>query len=402
MIPDTGGRYYFIPLLPVGTPPSVRERFTKVIQPGECATTAAYCELLNRYCPPTENGGEEPAANRACVLKCGRAVAVLQSRENLFEKQPFAVELPRWVTGLAAQRDSGGLRLSWEADPEARLYRVWKRRPGATVYPEWELVKDAVRENTCRLATVDSGTFAVTAATSAKRRLEGHVNYGEYLLFRADESPIVAQLVVAGQGSRTERVSWTDESLPAAQEVWRIFNGVQPGHEQAAEAVLNAFHELIEAFQAKDLDRLMACYDPEYRDSNGYGLEYVRRAWLWWYQRTVIPYVVAQPRQWDTSQAGEGVVRLTAWNRFRGAMVWDEPFNCHGRVRIPRHEGERVTWTWRRNASGQWKLLQTAPALPNFGEMLWNSRGHDVKHEMSDFADTPASRGGGATRPAGR
>jgi len=402
MIPDTGGRYYFIPLLPVGTPPSVREHFAKVIQPGECATTAAYQELLNRYYPPTENSEEPPATNRACVLKCGRAIAVLQSRENLFEKQPFAVELPRWVTGLAAQRESGGLRLTWQADPEARLYRVWKRRLGATVYPEWELVKEAGQQHSCLLANVETGTFGITAVTVAKRRLEGYVNFGEYLLFRADESPIVEQLVVAGQGSRTEPISWTDESLPATQEVWRIFDGVQQGHEQAAEAVLDAFGELIAAFEAKDLDRLMACYDPDYHDSNGYGLEYVRRAWLWWYQRTVIPYVVAQPRRWDTSQAGEGLVGLTAWNRFRGTMVWDEPFGCHGRVRIPRHEGERVTWTWRRNASGQWKLLRTAPALPNFGEMLWNSRGHDVPHQMSDFADTPASRAGASARPPQR
>jgi hypothetical protein len=402
MIPDTGGRYYFIPLLPVGTPPSVGQHFAKVIQPGECSTTAAYRELLNRYYPPTENGGESAATNRACVLKCGRAVAVLQSRENLFEKQAFTVELPCWVSGLGAQRESGGIRLSWDRAAEARFYRVWKRRPGATVYPEWELVKDAGQQNSCWLPKMESGTFGITAVTAVKRRLEGHVNYGEYLLFRADESPIVEQLAVTGQGSRTEPVSWTDESLPAAQEVWRVFDGVDKGHEQAAAAVLNAFEELIVAFEAKDLDRLMSFYDPEYRDSNGYGAEYVRRAWLWWYQRTVIPYVVAQPRKWDTSQAREGLVRCTAWNRFRGTMVWDEPFGYHGRVRIPRHPGEQVTWTWRRNATGKWKVVRTAPALPNFGEMLWNSRGHDVQHQMSDFADTPASKAGESPLPAQR
>lgn len=179
--------------------------------------------------------------------------------------------------------------------------------------------------------------------------------------------------------------------MPATQEVWRIFAGVQKGHEKEAEALLESFRGLTSAFEARDLDRLMSCYDPDYRDSNGYGVEYVRRAWLWWFQRTVIPYVVAQVRRWDTSRAAEGVISFTAWNRFRGTIVCDEPFGDHGRVRIPRHEGERVTWTWKRNRSGDWKLMGTAPALPNFGEMLWNSRGHDLKHTMEEFSDTPAS-----------
>jgi hypothetical protein len=51
-----------------------------------------------------------------------------------------------------------------------------------------------------------------------------------------------------------------------------------------------------------------------------------------------------------------------------------------------------LTWTWEKDIAGQWKLIRTEPALPNFGEMLWNSRGHDVKHEMKGFTDTPDSR----------
>ena len=393
MIPDTGGRYYFIPLLPVGTPSSVLQHFEKIIRPGECSTASAYRELLNRYYPPTENSGDSNATNRACVLKCGRAIAVLQSRENLYEKQPFTVEAPRWVTGLRAQREHGGIRLTWDRDSEARAYRAWKRIPKAKVYPEWELAKEGIRTNSCVLDKTEAGTFGITATTSAKALLSGTVNYGEYLLFTAEESPIVEQVVVAGDVNRAETIQWSDESLPATQEVWRIFTGVQTSHEREAEAVLESFRELIAAFEAKDLDGLMSFYAPDYRDSNGYGTEYVRRAWSWWYQRTVVPYVVAQVRNWDTSRAGDGLISFTAWNRFRGTMVWDEPFGHHGRVRIPRHEGERVTWAWKRNERGQWKLIRTEPALPNFGEMLWNSRGHDVNHTMGEFSDPPAPKG---------
>jgi len=277
----------------------------------------------------------------------------MQSRENLYEKQPFAVELPRWVTGLQMERPgqgAGALRLKWDADPAAQSYSLWKRIPGATVYPQWELIEDRIRTNGFIVRAVDHGTFAVTARTSAKRRLEGTVNFAEYLLFQADESPIVEQIVVGKEESHIENISWTDDSLPEKQEVWRIFEGVSRGNEKDAEAVLESFRGLVTAFEAKDLDRLMSFYSPDYRDSNGYGTEYVRRAWLWWFQRTVIPYVVAQVRAWDMSKAGEGLVSFTSWNRFRGTIVWDEPFGYHGRVRIPRHDGDRVTWSWRRTA----------------------------------------------------
>jgi hypothetical protein len=337
MIPDTGGRYYFIPLLPVGTPEAARKSFARILQPNEAASIEAYRQILERYYRATENTGASNATNRACVLRCGRAVAVMQSRENLFEKQPFAVELPRWITGLQAQVQSDGLHLQWTSDAQARFYQVWRRTPGAKVYPEWELVKDQVSEPACVLPGMRSGTFGVSAVTGARQRLEGTVNFTDYLLFQDDESPILEQLVADGNACRVEPIAWTDPSLPERQEVWRIFDGVGPDHKAEAEQVLGSFGGLIAAFEAKDLDRLMAFYDADYHDSNGYSAEYVRRAWLWWYQRTVIPYVVAQVRSWDTSRAGEGLISFTAWNRFRGTIVWDEPFGYHGRVRIPRH-----------------------------------------------------------------
>jgi len=100
------------------------------------------------------------------------------------------------------------------------------------------------------------------------------------------------QAVVTKDHCATEKIVWTDESLPERQEVWRIFAGVNGDHQKDEEAVLETFRRLIAAYEGKDLDGLMSFYSPDYRDSNGYSTEYVRRAWLWWYQRTVMPYVV--------------------------------------------------------------------------------------------------------------
>ena len=72
---------------------------------------------------------------------------------------------------------------------------------------------------------------------------------------------------------------------------------------------------------------------------------------------------------------GGGDPEPTAWNRLRAGIVWDEPVSCHGRVHILHYDGGRVTWTWKKGNAGQWKILRTESALPNFGEMLWNRRG---------------------------
>src|SRR6266705_3409451 len=109
-----------------------------------------------RALPLLEDSGGSSANYRACVLKCGRAIAVMQSRENLYERQPFTVDLPRWVSGLRAQREAGGIRLAWQSDPAALSYRVWKRIEGARVYPEWELVKDGLLANSCSLPGTES------------------------------------------------------------------------------------------------------------------------------------------------------------------------------------------------------------------------------------------------------
>ena len=78
----------------------------------------------------------------------------MQSRENLFEKQPFTVDVPSWVTGLEARKESGGLRLTWAKDAAASSYRVWERIPGAKVYPEWKPVKDGAQRELNRACRV--------------------------------------------------------------------------------------------------------------------------------------------------------------------------------------------------------------------------------------------------------
>ena len=65
-------------------------------------------------------------------------------------------------------------------------------------------------------------------------------------------------------------------------------------------------------------------------------------------------------------------------------------FSHPGRYVVPLFQRPYV-WT----EDEQWKLLRTEPALPNFGEMLWIGRGHDVKHTMDEFSDTPKHQASG-------
>jgi hypothetical protein len=54
MIPDTGGRFYFIPLLPVGTPQEVVNRFERIIRPNEFSTVEGYRQMLEIVYPQTK------------------------------------------------------------------------------------------------------------------------------------------------------------------------------------------------------------------------------------------------------------------------------------------------------------------------------------------------------------
>lgn len=372
LIPNKS-RYFFIPLLPPATPEDVLGRFAHVIRPGECDAEADYEALLNRFYPETDTG-------TAWTARINGHAYVMQSHENLYERQTYRLDLPRSVRGLLAEWTDAGLALSWPHDPGAARYVVC-RADGGGIESARPIAESAAAEFVDKTARRGAAyAYAVRAETSAKERVEGAVNYLDYLVFSESMSRVAEYIAVNADGTfQTAACGAADDPRPASQVVYPTFDGAEGPHRAIAEEIVAAIDGFKAAYDAGDWKRLAALYAEDYADPNGYHKEYADRAWKWWLFRNNSFCFQRQIRCWDFSDwAGSGVVRVHMFALCRALRRDDQPFGSgyDGTLRIPRTPTEEVWFTWKRE-DGAWRIAATDPALPNFQEMLWNSRGSD-------------------------
>lgn len=373
LIPDKC-RCFFIPLLPPTTPEATLARFERVIPTGACDSEAEYEALLHAHYPDPETGS-------AFVASVNGHTYVMQTRENLYERQDYRVALPRRVRGIRARWTEDGLALAWDADPGATRYHVCRnegaftdpmRRVGETGAASF-LDADAPRGT--RLV------YTVLAATASREIVTGHVNYLDYLVFSESVSVEAEYAVVWEDGrAETKTVPEPEDDRPVSQVVHPVYDGVPPDRQGDAEAVVAAIDAFKAAYNAGDWRGVAALYAEDYRDANGYSREYAVRAWRWWFFRCNTFRHLRQIRHWDFAEAdADGPVRVRMFSLARAGRRDDAPFGSHydGSVRVPRTADEEVVFTWRRGADGAWRIRHTDPAFPNFAEMLWCSRGSD-------------------------
>lgn len=418
LIPNKS-RYYYIPLLPPNTPPSALDRFEKVIHVQQCNTEEGYQKILDAHYPEPEDKGS------AWITTLNGYTYVMQTHENLYERQTYSILLPTPVHELAAERTPEGLRLTWGAVEGASMYHVY--RVEGTSFPApngfsttiWKAgeaplddpelmsagithVKDipfrrpdplpayAHTEKTAFLdPNLEAGkdyVYTVTATTTVMERKEGTVNYLDYLVFSRTESPPAVQLVVSADGHiRAEPIKDPEDPRPASQ-VWHpLWEGVPEKYRSIAQEIVARIDEFKDAYDSRDLERIADLYSREYTDPNGYHWEYAYRAWKWWLFRNNSFCMLRQIRRWDFSDYERtGEIRVRLFSLFRACRYDDQPFGYHydGTVRIPRHVDEEVTYSWKRDSDNKWRIVQTDPAVPNFNEMLWNSRGSDCAEKL--------------------
>lgn len=378
LIPNKS-KYYFIPLLPPKTPKNVLDRFQHVVQPGECDSVGEYQALLDKYYAEPENAGS------ASIMSINDHVYVMQSHENLYEKQTYAVNLPKPVRGLGAEWTDDGVRLTWDADPGASV-RYFFRTDGppslgmaealefvGKTDMDFFLDRKAPRDRIC--------TYMATADTSTLERREGTVNYLDYLVFSLTTS-IPDEVVTLHPDGKvvTGPIPVPEDTRPDNQIVYPTFEGVAEGSMPLAVEIVQRINQMKAAYDDMNWRKLTELYSRAYEDPNGFHREYAGRAWKWWFQRNQRTCLLRQIRHWDFSKYTEsGLVSVRMFSLFRAMRRDDQPFGYgfSGTLRIPRHEDEEVTYTWIREEDGQWRIVKTDPAVPNFEEMLWNSRGGD-------------------------
>ena len=134
------------------------------------------------------------------------------------------------------------------------------------------------------------------------------------------------------------------------------------------------------AFAQKDLNGVMDLYSPDYQDPQGWQIQYVRRAFEWFFQHYRACVMHRQIRQWDFSaydtsgpeaaDAATGPIAVLLYCRFSGYALSDPT----GRMAdlpayFPRTNTSEV-WFYFAEREGVWRIVRTDPALPNFKDIL--------------------------------
>ena len=375
LIPNRGDRYW-VPLLSPHALPEVRSTFSAVAQPGTMATPADWANLLDQYAERTGEGA-------AFTSQVGRGIFVLNTRENEAEKQTvYLPEVPAPVHGLAARREGESITLTWPFREGDVAYRVYRR-----VLPEtaFTLVASGLDQRTFTdpvvLADL-SVAYAVTALTNETEPFEAAVGYGEYLALSTVESRIAEEVTLTPLLTMANAIPVTPPEPPpmALAPWWPDFTGLDESARREAEGIVQRVEVLDDALARGDFNGVLDLYAVDYADPDGWRLEYVRRAWQWFFERYTAARLHRQIRSWDFSGlTGEGVVRLRMYCRVTAVALTDSS----GRVAdipvtFPAAENGDVTLTWS-NKEGVWRIAATSPAFPNFGELLAASSGpHDA------------------------
>ena len=385
LVPNRPG-VFWVPLMAAHAVPGTVGGFNTLVQPGTVPDAAKWAELAARLHPPAD-----PAAT-AFTARVGRGVFVMNSRENVIETQTFSLpELPAPVRGLNARREAGGITLAWPFREGDVAYSVWRRIEPDT---HFSLIAKGIdqRQFTDTTALPDqTAAYAVTALTSDKEPLSGTVGFGESFVFSAVESRIAeeAQLTplmayadgkaLPGFGDETARIIPPAPPLEGAAGAlpwWPYYGGLTEGQQQVAMEITARIEAMEQAFNGGSLDKLMDFYGDDYKDAQGWGAEYVMRAWQWFFERYRGPRMHRQIRRWDFSAfEAEGRVSVLLYCRFSGAPLSDPAgLRAGAPVALPLSDSGEVWFDWTKSGD-EWRMERTQPAVPNMRELLSFSAG---------------------------
>ncbi len=299
-------RYGWIPVLPPETAPEVLGRFERIIRPGEIQSEQHARAILDEHFPPVDRGD-------AWSFHAGPLLAAANSHEHWPLPQTVKLRVPARPVGV--RFDNG--QLSWATRPEATGYRVWRLRENE----ETLLTPEPLVGGSCTVEEpFPHDRYAVSAVTTAGEELAGTLHIHDFLLLSARESRRSLWIAEDGSGIERHRIGeWIPEptaGLLADEERAAACTPVEDlaspliedddPHAAAKRAVLRAMEAWKRAIEAEDLEAILACYAPDYRESDGRTVESVEvafRSILW-------KYLAA-----DCGHAAEEWGRIPAWSR---------------------------------------------------------------------------------------
>lgn len=361
------GDLYRIPVFSPYAPQEALGGFALLVQPGAADSVQGWAHLLEAYRSPD-------GAGDAFISVVGRGIFIMHTRENTLAAQRFALNAaPAPVRRFTARCEGENVELTWPFREGDVSYTVLRRIPPD---PQYLVLAEGVLER----RYVDpfppfdqTLAYAVTALTNETEPFEGVLHYGEHLLLSVVESRIAEEAILSPLLTAVQSAPIPETPAPPeeASPWWPDYDGLDETQQATARAIVERIELWERAFQAGDLDGVMDLYATDYEDAQGWGFQYVRRAYQWFFERCRTPRIHRQIRRWNfQSYATTREVNLLLYCALTG-VAWSDPA---GRIAdqimaIPRTESAEAWFTFT-DKDGVWRIQRTNPAVPNFRDLL--------------------------------
>ena len=365
------GRYYWTPLLPPGSALGTSGAFAAVVKPGTLASPEAWAETLGKNCKPDGEG-------TAFIANVGRGIFVMNTCENRYEQQTFRLPaVPAAVRQISAERQdtpgAAGVLLNWSRREGDLSYKVFKR-----VLPEtrWTVIANGIEERKYLDTAADpaqTNVYTVTALTDDKEPYEGVVNFGEYLTLsnvhsRIEEEVTVGPLLGVAQSKPIEKHAAAPENPPPW---WPNFAGLNEAQAPLAAEIVRRIESWDQAFCAKDLNAVLDLYAQDYEDPEGWRLQYVRRAYQWFFEHYNACVMHRQIRHWDfAAYDSTAQVGVLLYCRFAGWALTDPTGRTADVPAYFPRTGNGEVWIYFVKKENVWGIVRTNPAVPNLKDIL--------------------------------
>ena len=365
------GRYYWVPLLPPEAGAATSGTIAAAVKPGTLASPEAWKEMLGKNYPPYGEG-------TAFITNVGRGIFVMNTCENRFEQQTFRLPgVPAAVRQISAERHdapgAAGVSLTWAFREGDLSYKVHKR-----VLPEtrWTVLAKGLEERKYLDTTADPTqtiAYTITSLTDDKEPFEGVVNFGEYLTLSNVESRI-AEEVTIGPLLGVAQSKPIEKRAPAPENPapwWPNFAGLNESQTPLAAEIVRRIEAWDRAFCAKDLNAVLDLYSQDYEDPTGWRLQYVRRAYQWFFEHYNACVMHRQIRRWDfAAHDTTGQVGVLLYCRFAGWALTDPTGRTADTPAYFPRAGNGEIWVYFVIKDNIWRIVRTNPALPDFKDIL--------------------------------
>ena len=161
----------------------------------------------------------------------------------------------------------------------------------------------------------------------------------------------------------------TVDGRPASQQWWPDYGDIEGERLLIAQSIVAQVESIEFAYRTADPAGLLAVYDPGYADPAGWGLEYVRTAWDFFFKRFRPGPMHRQIRAWDFSKlATEQRVDLRLYCRLQSKPI-DPPGaeSPTDPIVFPAAPDGEITLTFHR-VGERWLIVAMNPPLPRLDD----------------------------------